>query len=245
MLVLLLHLALAAAAADPDIPPNAVGLEDRLKTIDDYRRALEADPKLADDPDFVRRFHDLYSPAPINSSRSTNPNYRAAEPPRYVGDEDDEDDEGALVAAEARARRAAERPLKPREDLYIGVAMGGGPMGVFTIGVTTFLFNHLQLTLSTDLFVPSANLDAKVLIFPWAISLYVGGGVHAGFGANTERYEQWRRVYLYATAGAQYVTEFGMFIDAGVALAPHLDAPVGRFGRLQVMPVFGLGWSFR
>jgi len=225
-----------------------------------YRRALELDPHLASDPSFIRRFEQSY----IEQRRAAAlaPPRQTALPPPAIAEQP-----GAQPPAiqqpttqqfpraqtqpqrqrYIRAPRPAE-PLKPRQGRYIGAALTTGPAAITGLGITSYPFQHLQLTVFGDFWIPAISVDAKVHFLSWYLTPYVGGGVHLALPVNVPApaiLDNYRTGYLYATAGLQYMSDSGFYIDAGIALSPGLNATPGRSGTVSITPSLSLGWAFR
>jgi hypothetical protein len=196
---------------------------ERREQLESYRAALELDPSLAQDPSFNERF---------------DRHYRPAEPP-----------DPEMASAEYPARFSL---LRPRQGRYLGVGASFGPTGIAAISVTSFVIPNLQLSVMADALLPALSVDVKVHILRTHFTPYLGVGGHFSLpvykplGAlRNPPFGLWRNGYVYFSAGAQYMTDVGFFVDAGVSLVPGFGSVPGRIGDVDVLPNLNLGWAAR
>ncbi len=232
----------------------------RTSQLRAYRRALELDPTLANDRDFVARFQQTYvferrggfaarpfvSPGTRPVARPAAPRYfpePRSRPPRAPAQR------RYFVHQRQPPLRVEQQPLGPRQRRYIGAGAFVGPQALAGVGLTSYLFQHLQISVVGDFWLPAITIDAKVHFLRFNISPYIGAGAHLALPVkgldNPPAVDLWRTGFLYVTTGVQWMTDIGFFVDAGISIVPGANATPGRSGRLTFMPSLSLGWAWR
>ncbi len=138
---------------------------------------------------------------------------------------------------------------EPRKNRWIGLQVTGGMDALGAFGLTSFLFQHVQIAALFDPVSVGFNLEARGIFLKsrWSPYVSIGGKLNIPREASQVVQVWFQATHFNIGIGAQYFNPSGFFLDLGIVWIP----PFPDFVKLQQstylaipLPHLSLGWAF-